>query len=111
MFAAVVTAFGEPPSYREIPGPVALAPDEVVVDVVAAGLHPRLRSQADGSHYMSSGVLPLVPGIDGVGRAPDGSSKSVPSPALRPSSRRRRCAPHACRSSEAARAQCPRPTC
>ena len=38
---------------------------------VATGLHPRVRSQADGSHYTGTGVLPLVPGIDGVGRAPD----------------------------------------
>ena len=45
----------------------------MLVDVVAAGLHPRVRSQADGSHYTSTDELPLVPGIDGVGRAPDGS--------------------------------------
>jgi NADPH:quinone reductase-like Zn-dependent oxidoreductase len=32
-----------------------------------------VRSQADGSHYTSSDELPLVPGIDGVGRAPDGT--------------------------------------
>lgn len=31
------------------------------------------RSQADGSHYTSSGELPLVPGIDGVGRGRDGT--------------------------------------
>jgi NADPH:quinone reductase-like Zn-dependent oxidoreductase len=53
--------------------PVPRTPDEVVVDVVAAGLHPRVRSQADGSHYTGTGELPLVPGIDGVGRAPDGT--------------------------------------
>ena len=45
----------------------------MVVDVIAAGLHPRVRSQADGSHYTSTGELPLVPGIDGVGRGADGS--------------------------------------
>jgi NADPH:quinone reductase-like Zn-dependent oxidoreductase len=44
----------------------------MVVDVIAAGLHPRVRSQADGSHYSSTGELPLVPGIDGVGRGADG---------------------------------------
>ncbi len=71
--AAVVTSFGTPPTYREFPAPMPRAPDEVLVDVVAAGLHPRVRSQADGSHYTSSTELPLVPGIDGVGRAPDGS--------------------------------------
>ena len=48
-------------------------PNEILVDVIAAGLHPRVRSQADGSHYTSSGELPLVPGIDGVGRDADGA--------------------------------------
>jgi NADPH:quinone reductase-like Zn-dependent oxidoreductase len=42
------------------------------VDVLAAGLHPRVRSGADGTHYTSDGRLPLVPGVDGVGRLPDG---------------------------------------
>lgn len=73
MHAAVVTTFDRPPTYREFPSPTSQTADEVVVDVIAAGLHPRVRSQADGSHYTSSGELPLVPGIDGVGRAPDGT--------------------------------------
>jgi NADPH:quinone reductase-like Zn-dependent oxidoreductase len=73
MRAAVVSSFDTPPSYRDFPTPTPQAPDQVLVDVIAAGLHPRVRSQADGSHYTSSGKLPLVPGIDGVGRAPDGS--------------------------------------
>src|SRR5580692_10245339 len=72
MHAAVVTAFDTPPTYREIPTPTPQTPDEILVDVIAAGLHPRVRSQADGSHYTSSGDLPLVPGIDGVGRGADG---------------------------------------
>jgi NADPH:quinone reductase-like Zn-dependent oxidoreductase len=73
MHAAVVTTFDRPPAYREFPSPTPQTDDEVVVDVIASGLHPRVRSQADGSHYTSSGALPLVPGIDGVGRAPDGT--------------------------------------
>jgi NADPH:quinone reductase-like Zn-dependent oxidoreductase len=72
MHAAIVTAFGTPPRRTEVPDPVA-GPGEVVVEVVAAGLHPRVRSQADGSHYTSTGRLPLIPGVDGVGRMPDGS--------------------------------------
>jgi NADPH:quinone reductase-like Zn-dependent oxidoreductase len=72
MRAAVVTSFGSPPTCVEIPAPTATSDTEIVVDVVAAGLHPRVRSQADGSHYTSSEQLPLVPGIDGVGRGPDG---------------------------------------
>ena len=63
----------QPPAYAEFPTPSPQSADEVLVDVIASGLHPRVRSQADGSHYTSSGDLPLVPGIDGVGRAPDGT--------------------------------------
>jgi NADPH:quinone reductase-like Zn-dependent oxidoreductase len=73
MHAAVVTTFDKPPGYGEFPTPTPQTADEIVVDVVASGLHRRVRSQADGSHYTSSGELPLVPGIDGVGRAPDGT--------------------------------------
>ncbi len=73
MRAAVVTEFGTPPTCREFAEPQPTNPDEVLVDVVAAGLHPRVRSQADGSHYTEKGELPLVPGIDGVGRCPDGT--------------------------------------
>lgn len=52
--------------------PSSAGDDDVLVDVIAAGLHPRVRSQANGSHYTSTGELPLVPGIDGVGRGADG---------------------------------------
>ena len=72
MYAAVVTAFDHPPKYREFDVPAPVGPYEVLVDVVGAGLHPRVRSQADGSHYTSTDELPLVPGIDGVGRLSDG---------------------------------------
>ena len=72
MQAAVVTSFDCPPRYQEFPVPVPAGEHEMLVDVLAAGLHPRVRSQADGSHYTSTGDLPLVPGIDGVGRGPDG---------------------------------------
>ena len=73
MRAAVVTSFDTPPTYQDFTRPEPRTADEVVVEVIAAGLHPRVRSQASGSHYTSSGELPLVPGIDGVGRAPDGT--------------------------------------
>ena len=72
MKAAVVTAFDAPPRYLKFPDPVARGKDEIVVDVLAAGLHPRVRSQANGSHYTSTGALPLVPGIDAVVRDPKG---------------------------------------
>jgi NADPH:quinone reductase-like Zn-dependent oxidoreductase len=72
MKAAVVTAFGQPPRYAEFPAPAAASEHDLVVDVLAAGLHGRVRSQASGSHYTSTGELPLVPGIDGVGHGADG---------------------------------------
>ncbi|WP_448061181.1 zinc-binding dehydrogenase [Cellulomonas hominis] len=71
MKAAVVSSFDTAPRYEDFPAPVA-GGDEMVVDVLATGLHPRVRSQADGSHYTSTAELPLVPGIDGVGRGADG---------------------------------------
>jgi NADPH:quinone reductase-like Zn-dependent oxidoreductase len=43
----------------------------MLIDVLAAGLHPRTRSSADGSHYASTGQLPMIPGLDGVGRDSD----------------------------------------
>jgi NADPH:quinone reductase-like Zn-dependent oxidoreductase len=72
MRAAVVTSFDASPGYRDHPEPVARGRDEMVVDVLAAALHPRVRSQADGSHYTSTDELPLVPGIDAVVRDPKG---------------------------------------
>lgn len=72
MKAAVVTTFGEPPAYADAPEPVASSRDEAVVEVLAAALSPRVRSQAAGTHYTSAEDLPLIPGIDGVGRLPDG---------------------------------------
>ncbi len=71
MYAAVVNEFDTPPVYAQVPAPAAGS--DVLLDVLAAGLHPRVRSQADGSHYTSTGELPLIPGIDGVGRGPDGT--------------------------------------
>jgi NADPH:quinone reductase-like Zn-dependent oxidoreductase len=72
MKAAVVSSFDSAPRYEEFPTPIPAGDDDMVVDVIAAGLHPRVRSQANGSHYTSTGELPLVPGIDGVGRGADG---------------------------------------
>lgn len=72
MHAAVVTAFDSPPRYQEFPDPMPDSADQTVIEVLAAGLHPRVRSQANGSHYTSTDELPLVPGVDGVGRTTDG---------------------------------------
>lgn len=73
MKAAVVTANGNAPRYQEFDEPRPTNEYEILVDVLAAGLHPRVRMQADGSHYTSSREsLPIVPGIDGVGRGSNG---------------------------------------
>jgi NADPH:quinone reductase-like Zn-dependent oxidoreductase len=71
MHAAVVRSFDRPPHYEEFETPHPTG-DQVLVDMLAAGLHPRVRSGANGTHYTSDGSLPMVPGVDGVGRLPDG---------------------------------------
>jgi NADPH:quinone reductase-like Zn-dependent oxidoreductase len=72
MHAALVTSFDRPPSYGTIDAPVATSEDEILVNVRAAALHPRVRSGASGSHYASAKALPLIPGVDGTGVLADG---------------------------------------
>src|SRR4051812_1367607 len=70
--AAVVHSFDQPPRYEPFDLPAASGIDQALVDVLAVGLHPRVRTGASGSHYTSTGRLPMVPGIDGGGRPGDG---------------------------------------
>ncbi len=72
MHAAVVRSFEHPPRYEMHGVPEPTGPDEALVDVLAVGLHPRVRTDAAGRHYTSTGALPMIPGIDGVGRLADG---------------------------------------
>ena len=72
MNAAVVTSFAEPPHYQPFDVPPPRHDGEALVDVLAVGLHPRVRSGASGAHYTSAGTLPMIPGVDAVGRRPDG---------------------------------------
>ena len=72
MNAAVVRAFDAPPRYATFEEPVA-AEGELLVKVSAAGLHPIVKALANGTHYGSTGALPFIPGIDGVGRLEDGT--------------------------------------
>ena len=72
VYAAEVRTFDSPPRYEPFDLPAPSGSDQELVDVVAVGLHPRVRSGASGSHYTSTGKLPMVPGIDGVGRREDG---------------------------------------
>jgi NADPH2:quinone reductase len=79
MKAAVIHRFGQPPRFESFPDPTPGA-DEVLVEVRAAGLHPVVKALASGSHYGSGDHLPLVPGIDGVGRLEDGRRVYVGNP-------------------------------
>jgi NADPH2:quinone reductase len=71
MNAAVLESAQATPQYKPFMDPVP-QPGEFLVHVLAAGLHPVVKSRAKGSHYTSSGQFPLIPGIDGVGRLEDG---------------------------------------
>ncbi|MET9612098.1 quinone oxidoreductase family protein [Kitasatospora indigofera] len=68
MHAAVLMSHDTPPVYGEHPEPVAAGEHEMVVQVLAAGLHHLTRAKANRSHYSSTGSFPLVPGVDGVVR-------------------------------------------
>jgi NADPH:quinone reductase-like Zn-dependent oxidoreductase len=72
MNAAVVTSFDEPPHYKPFEVPQPRSDEQTLVDVLAVGLHRRVRTGAAGAHYTSARTLPMIPGIDGVGRRPDG---------------------------------------
>ncbi len=71
MNAAVVYAFNAPPRYTTFADPVPGA-GEKLVTVTAVGLHQIVKSLANGTHYGSTGELPFIPGVDGVGRLEDG---------------------------------------
>jgi NADPH2:quinone reductase len=71
MNAAVLESAQSAPQYKPFEDPVP-QPGESLVRVLAAGLHPVVKSRAKGSHYTSSAQFPLIPGIDGVGRLEDG---------------------------------------
>jgi NADPH:quinone reductase-like Zn-dependent oxidoreductase len=72
MHAAVVRSFDHAPRYEIHDTPEPIDEGQSLVDVLAVGLHPRVRTGASGRHYSSSGTLPMIPGVDGVGRLPDG---------------------------------------
>ncbi len=71
MKAAIAVEAGKTPIYGSFDDPVA-APGEVRVRVAAAALSTVVKSRASGKHYSSSGDIPFVVGIDGVGRLDDG---------------------------------------
>jgi NADPH:quinone reductase-like Zn-dependent oxidoreductase len=71
MKAAIVLEAGRTPVYGDFKEPVP-GEGEVRINVSAAALSNVVRSRASGKHYSSSGDLPFVVGIDGVGRLDDG---------------------------------------
>lgn len=71
MKAAVIDSPERGPRFADFAEPV-VSGEEILVDVTAAGLHPIVRMLASGEHYGSQGTLPMIPGIDGTGRLPDG---------------------------------------
>ena len=71
MKAAVVPSFDSVPVYADFAEPV-LGPDQELVTVRAAGLHPLVRGIAAGKHYSSDAKPPLIAGVDGVGHTADG---------------------------------------
>ncbi len=71
MKAALVRNPGDTPAYADFRDPVPSG-GAVVVSVTASALSHVTRSRAAGTHYSAAGDFPFVPGIDGVGRLPDG---------------------------------------
>jgi len=71
MKAAIVVQAGKPPIYGDFREP-APANGEVRVTVNAAALSNVVKSRASGKHYSTSGEIPFVAGIDGVGHLNDG---------------------------------------
>jgi NADPH2:quinone reductase len=72
MNAAVIHSFDAPPRYASFEDPVPTGREQLVT-VTAAGLHRIVKALASGKHYGSTATPPFIPGIDGVGRLPDGS--------------------------------------
>jgi NADPH:quinone reductase-like Zn-dependent oxidoreductase len=72
MNAAVVHAFDQSPRFESFAEPTP-SDDEVLVRVTAAALNPSTRLLASGQHYASPRQLPVVCGVEGVGRLDDGT--------------------------------------
>jgi len=71
MKAAVVRDFDHTPAYGDFERPSPGA-DDVLIQVSAAALSNLVKAQAAGKHYSSPARAGFVPGVDGVGRMPDG---------------------------------------
>jgi NADPH2:quinone reductase len=72
MRAAVLRVLGKPPRFEEFPEPTP-GSGEVLLHVCAASLKPVDQQLAGGKHFASPRELPVVCGMDGVGRLEDGT--------------------------------------
>ena len=72
MKAVIIDGPGAAPRYGDFAEPV-VGDGRELVELVAAGVHTITRSLAAGRHYGSTGAWPLVPGVDAVARASDGT--------------------------------------
>lgn len=72
MKAAVIATPGAAPVYDDFPDQEPRGP-EVSMHLVAAGIHPIVRSLAAGQHYGSQDAYPMVPGVDAVAADPTGA--------------------------------------
>jgi NADPH2:quinone reductase len=72
MNAAVLHSFDQPPHFEQFPEPIP-SDDEVLIHVAGAALNPSTRLLASGRHYASPRQLPVVCGVEGVGRLDNGA--------------------------------------
>ena len=72
MRAAIVRTSGGHAECGDFAEPIVTEGRELV-ELVASGIHPVVRSLATGRHYGSTGSWPLVPGVDAVARTAGGS--------------------------------------
>jgi NADPH:quinone reductase-like Zn-dependent oxidoreductase len=72
MNAAVLHTLGKPPRFETFPEPRPNG-EEVLVQVTASSLKPVDKQMAAGSHYGSPRELPVICGLDGVGRLQNGA--------------------------------------
>ncbi len=71
MKAALIEAPGDRAHYGDFAEP-GEHEGRQIVELVAAAIHPVVRSLASGQHYGSSGQWPLIPGVDAVVRSGEG---------------------------------------
>ena len=73
MKAAVLSSAEGRPEYEDFAEP-KVGEEQVLVELVAAGVHQIVRARAHGRHYSStSNDYPLVPGVDAVARTAEGT--------------------------------------